>query len=94
MLFVVAGRFRPGAEPERIAIHEEFSAHLSQRTPRVHFGGPLYDEAGQRSGVLLVVEAPDFTLAHAFLDASPYKQAGLYEWSFAAEIRPEVGALS
>ena len=67
MLFVVAGRFRPDVEAQRDAIHESYNEHLAQRVARVHFGGPLYDAAGRRSGVLLVVEAVDFPLAERFL---------------------------
>jgi uncharacterized protein YciI len=91
MQFVVAGRFRPDAEAEREAIHQAFNEHLGQRAARTHFGGPLYDETGRRSGVLLIVEAADWTIARHFLAQSPYQQAGLYDWTLVSEIRPEVG---
>ncbi len=93
MLFVVAGRFKPGAETQRDAIQGQFSEHLMQRGDRVHFGGPLYGEDGARLGVLLLVEAPSFAEAKAFLLASPYQQAGLYETVEVSEIRAEIGAL-
>jgi uncharacterized protein YciI len=91
MLFVVAGLFRPDVEPERLAVHEQFGEHLTQRSARVHFGGPLYDADGTRSGVLLIVEAADFPAAERFLEQSPYKTAGLYGWTLVSEVRPEVG---
>jgi hypothetical protein len=93
MLFVVEGHFRPDAAVERDAIHERFSEHLMQRVARVHFGGPLYDDGGNRAGVLLIVEAADFATAKAFLLSSPYEEAGLYDRIEVSEVRPDVGAL-
>ena len=91
MMFVLTGHFRAGAEARRQAIHEGYNEHLRQRAAHVRFGGPLFDEAGRRSGVLLVVEVADRAAADAFLQASPYQLAGLYERTEVAEIRPEVG---
>jgi uncharacterized protein YciI len=91
MQFVVAGLFRADAEAEREAIHEAFNEHLAQRAARTHFGGPLYDETGRRTGVLLILEASDWATARHFLAQSPYQAAGLYDWTLVSEIRPEVG---
>jgi uncharacterized protein YciI len=93
MLFVVAGYFRPDTAARREALEESFNEHLMQRVARVRFGGPLYDEGGNRSGVLLIVEAADFATAKAFLLASPFQEAGLYERIEASEVRPELGGL-
>jgi uncharacterized protein YciI len=93
MLFVVAGHFRPDCEAERAALEGRFNEHLMQRVDRVRFGGPLYGEAGAVSGVLLVVEAADHAAARAFLHASPYHQAGLYDRIEVSEIRPEIGGM-
>jgi uncharacterized protein YciI len=93
MLFMVAGLFREGAEAERDSVHAQFSEHVGQRAARTHFGGPLFDADGRRSGVLLVVEAADFATARHFLEQSPYQTAGLYRWTLVSEVRPEVGGL-
>jgi uncharacterized protein len=93
MLFVVAGHFRPDCEAQRGPLEARFNEHLMQRVDRVHFGGPLYGEAGTMSGVMLVVEAADRAAAQAFLHASPYQQAGLYDRIEVTEIRPEIGAV-
>ena len=94
MLFAMYGRFKPGVEDKRQEIHERYNEHLSQRAAPVHFGGPIYDENGQRAGVLWIVEARDFEAAQAFLRHSPYEQAGLYEETHISEIRPEVGRIA
>ncbi len=91
MLFVMYGRFKPRVEAKRQEIHEQYNEHLSQRATPVRFGGPIYNEHGERAGVLWIVEAPDFEAAQSFLRYSPYEQAGLYEETHLSEIRPEVG---
>ena len=93
MLFVVTGRFKPGAEAQRLAIHESYNEHLMQHAAHVRFGGPLFDAQGARCGVLLVVEVADRQAADAFLQASPYTAAGLYARTWVEEIRPEIGYL-
>ena len=93
MLFMVSGIFHPGVESKRQGIHERFNEHLAQPAAPVRFGGPLYTAAGERCGVLLVIEVKDFAAAEAFLDRSPYQTAGLYERTEVMEIRSEVGFL-
>lgn len=93
MLFVVAGLFRPDVEAGRLEIHEQFNEHIGQRTTPTHFGGPLYDADGTRSGVLLIVEASDFDAVQRFMTESPYQAAGLYGWTLVSELRPEIGGL-
>ena len=60
MLFAVSGHFKAGGADT--ASHISFSDHVAQNVCRVHLGGPLYDAAGERIGVLLLVEAKDFDL--------------------------------
>ena len=93
MLFVLNARFNPGVEAVRQAIHERFNEHLMQRASRVRYGGPLFDDQGARTGVLLIVEAADLEAARRFVSDSPYEQAGLYESVQISELRPEVGGL-
>jgi uncharacterized protein YciI len=93
MQFALVGRFADGSETKHDAIHELFNEHLMQRTARARFGGPLYDQVGRRVGILMIIETADFAAAEAFLRASPYQQAGLYDQVEIHEIRPEVGGL-
>ena len=93
MLFVVTGYFKPGAEAERLEIHERYNEHLMQRVAHVRFGGPLLDDNGARTGVMLVIDVADRQTAEAFLSSSPYEAAGLYARTDVTEIRPEIGSL-
>jgi uncharacterized protein len=94
MLFMIYARFKSGTEEERVRIHERFNDHLAQRITHIRYGGPLFDTPdGPRSGVLFILEAQDRTHAQAFLDASPYLKAGLYEDVRMSELRPEIGTL-
>jgi uncharacterized protein YciI len=91
MLFAIAAYFGPDAEVQRQKIHERYNEHLRQRTDRVHLAGPLFDANGERTGVLLIIEAVDFPAAQEFLRVSPYTEAGLYSRTEVSEFRPEVG---
>ena len=91
MLFAVSGHFRAGGADT--ASHISFSDHVAQNVCRVHLGGPLYDAAGERIGVLLLVEAKDFAEADAYLRSSPYALAGLYDRTTVSELRTEVGTI-
>ena len=91
MLFAISGYFKAGGADA--ASHISFSDHVAQKVCRVHLGGPLYDAAGQRIGVLLLVEAKDFPEAEAYLHASPYVQAGLFDRTTVSELRTEVGTI-
>ena len=93
MLFMVSGIFRPNMESKRQEVHERFNEHLTQPAAPVRFGGPLFNAAGERCGVLLIIEAKDFPAAEAFLGRSPYQATGLYERTEVTELRPEIGLL-
>ena len=93
MLFAIVAYFREDAEAERDKVHQAFNEHLMQRTARVRLGGPLYDEQGRRSGMLLVVEAKSHGQALEFYNDSPYTRAGLYARVDISEMRPETGVL-
>lgn len=94
MLFALIGLFRADAEADRERIHEQFNSHLAQPFRHVRLGGSLKDGAGRRTGVLLVVEADTLEQAQAFLDASPYVRAGLYERVELHRLDVEVGRIA
>lgn len=79
MLFAIHARFKAGVEERRAALRPAFNDHLMQRTLRIHLGGPLRDEEGAITGVLIIMEAPDLGSAKRFVESSPYTKAGLYE---------------
>ncbi|QAY79073.1 YciI family protein [Sphingosinicella sp. BN140058] len=91
MLFAAEALFKPGIEPERDRLHEAFGGHLAQLALGVRLAGVLRDKHGERRGVLLLVEAPDWASAEAFVAASPY--AGLYARVEISELTIEAGRL-
>ncbi len=93
MLYALAAWFRSDVESQRLALHESFNEHIAQRRPRVRLGGPLRNEAGERVGVLILLDADSRRQAQAFLEASPYAKAGLYARVDVAALDLEVGSL-
>jgi len=93
VLYAITAHFRPGAEPTRQAIHEQYNEHLQQRHPHVRLAGPLRDEEGNRIGVLILLDADDRAQAERFTQASPYTRADLYERVEIASLDIEVGSL-
>ena len=95
MLFSVIGRFKPGMEAERDALHERFGDHLRQPLMHIRLAGAMRDtETGERQGVLLLIEADGRQAVDHFLGLSPYAQAGLYEQVDVDELVIEAGGLN
>jgi uncharacterized protein YciI len=95
MLFSVVGRFKPGVEAERDALHEQFSDHLRQPLMHIRLAGVVRDaDTGDRKGVLLLIEADDRQAIHHFLEESPYAKEGLYEGVDVDELVIEAGGLN
>jgi uncharacterized protein YciI len=79
VLYAVSAIFKAGAEAQRQELHEAFSAHLAQPFIHVRLGGSLRDQAGARTGVLLLMEADTRERIDHFIALSPYGKAALYE---------------
>jgi uncharacterized protein YciI len=95
MLFSVIGRFKPGVEAERDALHEQFSDHLRQPLLHIRLAGAVrHPDTGERQGVLLLIEADDRQAVDHFLELSPYVKAGLYERVYIDELVIEAGGLN
>jgi uncharacterized protein YciI len=95
MLFSVIGRFRPGVEVERDALHEQFGDHLRQPLLHIRLAGAVrHSETGERQGVLLLIEADGRQAVDHFLGLSPYALAGLYEQVYVDELVIEAGGLN
>ena len=77
-----AAQLRPVHRPEHLA-------HL-KGSGMVRLAGPMTDEAGKTFGSLLVIEADDIAAAHAFSEADPFRQLGVWDrveiHAFAASI--------
>jgi uncharacterized protein YciI len=91
MLYVVAGYFKPGVDPEPAALQDDFNEHLAQTNLRIRAAGPLRDRDGKRIGFMGLVETEGFDRAQAFIDESPYAKAGLYDRIEVAQYVNEVG---
>jgi uncharacterized protein YciI len=90
MLSALHAIFKAGVEPP-VALHMEFSAHLMQPVLQIHLAGPLFDGAGTRIGIIMIMQASNETSIRNFVDSSPYSRAGLYESVSINRFEPEVG---
>ena len=83
MFFVVSATHKAEMAQERLRLQESFAAYLHDSTHHpdvtIHHGGQTLSE-GDRSvtGFVLVLEAPSIEVARAFVDGSPYAQAGTF----------------
>ena len=93
-LYAVTARFRPGVEARREALHEDFGEHMRQPLLHIRLVGALCDEAGVRTGVLLLMETDTRAQLDHFLEISPYNAAGLYERLEIDALQIEAGGLS
>ena len=93
MLFAVHAIFKPDAEAGREAAHADFSDHIGQPFLRIRLGCALHDEARRRTGVLILIEAPDRAAVEGLIASSPYTRAGLYERVEIDQAEVEAGSL-
>ena len=91
MLFAWIGFLDPDAGPVPQEVNRETNAFLEQPYIKIHSVGPLCDENGRRSAMLMIFEAPDRAAAEALVANSPYRRAGLYAEHRLYEYRNEVG---
>jgi hypothetical protein len=91
MQFVWIGFMRAdqGAISQDVQI--QVTDFLQQPFITIHSVGPLLDEAGRRSGMMMMFEVEDRQRAEALVAGSPYLNAGLYETHHLFEFRDEVG---
>ncbi len=92
-LYVVAARFKPGVGAQRDALHVAFGDHLRQPLLHIRLVGALCDEAGERTGILMLMEADSRDQLEHFLQISPYGQAGLYARIDIDALQIEAGGL-
>jgi uncharacterized protein YciI len=93
MLFAVKAHFRPGTEERRASLSAEFSQHIGQPLLHIRLIGALLNGEGQRSGMLMLMEAEGRELVQNFLDQSPFSRERVYDGLEIEELQIEAGSL-
>lgn len=91
-LYVLIGYFKAG-ESQPADLQAAFNEHLAQPFFQLKLAGYLRDRNGDRKGYMGLLAADDMDRADAFLKASPYFRAGLYDRTELLELDLEVGNL-
>jgi hypothetical protein len=91
MLFAWMGFLKPDAEPIPQSVQLQTTDFLSQPYIDISHVGPLLDSGGRRAGMMMIFDVPDRAAAEAFVNTSPYLDAGLYEDHRLYEYRTEIG---
>lgn len=93
MLYAIMGFFKPGIDPDQPSLAADLNEHLAQPAMQVRLAGFFRDDAGRKTGVMALLEADSIDRARAYLEASPYFTAGLYERCEVVAYDLEVGRL-
>jgi uncharacterized protein len=78
MLFAITHTDKPDSQALRASTREAHLAYLACVAANIRLAGPVLNDAGQPTGSLLIVEAPDRAAAEAFAVADPYTRSGLF----------------
>lgn len=93
MLFAIHMLDRPGGAALRAATGEAHRDYVRRNADRMLLGGPLLSDDGVTMiGSLIILECAGRAEAEAFVEAEPYRRAGLFETviirRFAAAVAP------
>jgi hypothetical protein len=91
MLFAWMGFLKANAGPVPQDVQQQTTDFLSQPYIDIQSVGPLRDEHGRRAGMMMIFDVTDRAAAEAFVQTSPYLDAGLYEDHRLYEYQSEVG---
>ena len=91
MLYAWMGFLKDPAGPVPQSVQQQTSDFLAQPYIDIRSVGPLRDEKGNRAGMMMIFEVADRAAAEAFVEGSPYLEAGLYEDHRLYEYQSEVG---
>lgn len=91
MLFVWIGFLNRNSGSIPPSVQERTSDFLGQPLIKIHFAGPLRDQSGERSAMMIIFEQDTREAANTFVRSSPYLQAGLYNHEALYEFDNEVG---
>jgi uncharacterized protein YciI len=78
-LFVLICHDRPGHLALRMATREAHLAYVRNQPLPLKVAGPIFNDAGEMAGSLLVFETDDRAAIEAFAANDPYGLAGLFE---------------
>lgn len=79
MLYAWMGFLKDPKVPVPQSVQQQTTDFLGQPFIAIRFVGPLRDANGDRAGMMMIFEVEDRNAAEAFVENSPYLQAGLYE---------------
>ena len=91
MLFAWMGFLKDPATAVPQSVQQQTTDFLSQPYIDIQHVGPLRDSSGNRAGMMMIFEVIDRAAAEAFVETSPYLDAGLYEDHRLYQYQSEVG---
>ncbi|MFT6074219.1 MAG: hypothetical protein ACJAZ1_001135 [Yoonia sp.] len=77
MRFALMTKDKPGALQTRMDNREAHLAYIAE-TGVVEMAGPVFDDAGQMCGSLIVLEVAGLAAAQTWANNDPYAKAGLF----------------
>ncbi len=93
-LYALTARFKLGSEGQRSGLATDFGDHMRQPLLHIRLVSVLLDDAGKRTGLLILMEAQGRDVVERFLQSSPFEKAGVYESVIIEEARIEAGGLN
>lgn len=91
MIFLMTGMLKAGVRTISQDIQQLTNDFIGQPLVAIRTAGELLNDAGDRVGMMLLVELDDRAAADQFMRDSPYFRADLYEDVRIFDFRPEVG---
>jgi uncharacterized protein YciI len=90
MQFVWMGILKADASIDQ-TVQQQISTFLQQPYIAITSAGVLRAATGERSGYLVIFDAPDRATAEALVAGSPVREAGLYSEYHLFEFQDEIG---
>ncbi|HVW91699.1 MAG TPA: YciI family protein [Devosia sp.] len=77
-LYAFIAKDKPNAVEHRLAVRPTHLKHLEALGDRVLFAGSFQSQAGQPTGSLVVIEAPDLASATQTFESDPFVTQGVF----------------
>jgi len=91
MIFAIIALLKQPVPPRDGAFEASLNEHFAPHFPRIVNAGYLTGPDGERLGLLGLIEADTFRQANAFLDSSPFTEAGYYDHVHVGVLESEIG---
>jgi uncharacterized protein YciI len=78
MLFAVIRHDKPDSLQLRLSERPRHLEYLKTVLHKIMYGGALLDDQGNQIGSMLIIDVAGKAEAHAFADADPFVEAGLF----------------